>query len=388
MTNDKLSLDKTPKGVDILQDKFLALESELNTFIYERDSEIRGMVLAILSRQHIFQLGVAGTAKSYTIIEAKKRIVDAKYFELLFTRFTEPNEVFGAVKLTKLKQDIFERNIKGMLPDSHFAYLDEIFKANSSILNSLLTILNERKFDNGGVRVDCPLITMLGASNELPEDRSVLDALWDRLLIKFVVSSIGDDTNFMKLLDDATKSDTVRLSLGDIEKAQLEAEKVSVPDEVKKAIINIRKKLRHEGIMPSDRRYKKALTVIKANAWLRGVDTATVDDLSVLTFILWDNPEQIPKVEEIVMELSNPLQRQADELHDAIWRSLRDTENVSEDDKMSKVSQEGAKVRRANKSLDKIRVQMVAEGRDITKVDSYIKEAVEMNDRLMKLIMA
>ena len=47
------------------------------------------------------------------------------------------------------------------LPDATVAFVDEIFKANSAILNTLLTLLNERLFDNGATRVHVPLLCLV-----------------------------------------------------------------------------------------------------------------------------------------------------------------------------------------------------------------------------------
>lgn len=80
--------------------------------------------------------------------------------------------------------------------------IDETFKANSAILNTLLTLMNERLFHNDGQPTPCPLVTLFGASNELPEGRE-LEALFDRFLLRYEVSY---------LLLDAARETSARVS--------------------------------------------------------------------------------------------------------------------------------------------------------------------------------
>ena len=129
-----------------------------------------------------------------------RRIEGANYFQWLLTKFSTPEEIFGAVSLKGLEQDDYRRVTTHKLPEAHIAFLDEIFKANSSILNALLTIINERLFHNGRERIAVPLITLFGASNELPDEEE-LTALYDRFMLRFMADYISEEFRFLKMLE-------------------------------------------------------------------------------------------------------------------------------------------------------------------------------------------
>src|SRR5437870_5855294 len=167
------------------RDVLRTIRDELQQVFLERTELIDGALVALVAAQHVLVIGPPGTAKSMLADEICRRIEGANYFQWLLTRFTTPEEIFGAVSLKALEQDDYRRVTAHKLPESHIAFLDEIFKANSSILNAILTLINERLFHNGKEVVPVRLLTLFGASNELPEEEE-LTALYDRFLVRFV----------------------------------------------------------------------------------------------------------------------------------------------------------------------------------------------------------
>eukprot|EP01026_Neomeris_dumetosa_P047706 TRINITY_DN4104_c0_g2_i2.p2 TRINITY_DN4104_c0_g2~~TRINITY_DN4104_c0_g2_i2.p2 ORF type:complete len:318 (-),score=43.90 TRINITY_DN4104_c0_g2_i2:51-1004(-) len=157
--------------------------------LVERDQEVRLLLLAALSGEHALFIGPPGTAKS-ELGRRLSKLCDGTYFERLLTRFSVPEELFGPLSMRALEEDKYIRQTKGYLPQANVAFVDEIFKANSAILNTLLTLLNERLFDNGQTREKVPLVCLVGASNELPESEE-LDALYDRFLIRRKVQQVS-----------------------------------------------------------------------------------------------------------------------------------------------------------------------------------------------------
>ena len=200
-------------------EKLKAVISELKSRFYERDELIEGAICAILTSNHVIIIGPPGTAKSQLANDLCSRITGANYFQWLLTKFTTPEEIFGSISLKGLENDEYRRVTTNKLPESHIAFLDEIFKSSSSILNSLLTVINERVYFNGTEKINTPLITLFGASNELPTDEDELDALYDRFLVRFVVGYIEEDFRFLKMIQGGDdKNEPTTFSLQELSK--------------------------------------------------------------------------------------------------------------------------------------------------------------------------
>lgn len=374
-----------------LHQKFKDLEDALNETIFERRRENHTIVLAILARKHHFQIGRPGTAKSMSVtktVEFIDGLNQEDYFHYLLTRYSTPDELYGPPALSKLKEDIFWRNVRGKLPRARFVFLDEIFKGNSSILNANLTAMNERKFFNYMDDPNIPLITMFAASNELPQGEE-LNALWDRLHFRHVVEPIQESSNFAKMLQMKVSHQDKILHIDDIYRAHLLVDAVEIRDDLIEAFMQLRETLKSADIEPTERRWRDCLGIVKAEAFMNGREIADVDDMRPLAHVLWTNLEERKKVERMVLDLANPIDSEAQEildrvisLEDDLRRALKEAETTRS---VAKTAIEvHAKVKKAKKAHDELERRAKENGRTShvlpelkTKIRNLVKTLVE-----------
>ncbi len=282
-----------------LTERLRKLRDALMTGLVERDVAIRLALLAALAGEHLLMVGPPGTAKSMVARRLHLAFREASYFERLLTRFTVPEELFGPLSIKGLEEDRYERLTDRYLPTASIAFLDEIFKANSAILNALLTLLNEREFDNGSKRDHTPLISVVGASNELGEGEE-LDALFDRFLLRLHVGPVSRGA-FLKLIGlrghvSATVPAALTLTADDLRAVQTAADAVDVPDDVQVLLLDLRDWATAEDIAVSDRRWRKVVKLLQVAAWTNGRKKVSIWDCWLLQHCLWDTPEEREKV--------------------------------------------------------------------------------------------
>src|SRR5512140_1753813 len=182
---------------DSLPVRLAMIAQQLEARFLGKEEVIRLLLIATVAGEHAVLIGPPGTAKS-ALIRTFAKLLQARYFEYLLTRFTEPNEIFGPVDIAAFREGRYVRRTEGMLPDSEIIFLDEVFKSNSAILNALLTLLNERRYTSGGSVLKCPLLSCFGASNEVPSDET-LTAIFDRFLLRIRSDNL-DAYHFQDLL--------------------------------------------------------------------------------------------------------------------------------------------------------------------------------------------
>jgi MoxR-like ATPase len=260
-----------------------------------KDEIIDLLGISLIARENAFLLGPPGTAKSAIIRLLSTCIENGKNFEYLLTRFTEPNEIFGPFDIRKLKDGELITNTEGMMPEASMVFLDEIFNANSAILNSLLMALNEKIFRRGKETKKLPALMFVGASNVLPED-DALNALLDRFLIRVKCDYVDTDRLEEVLLagwklENNISNEKPTITPDEIIDLQQLSKQVDLSP-IRKQYVDLVHNLRNTGIKVSDRRAVKIQNLLAASALMCGRNEAILSDLWVLKYI-WDTEEQI-----------------------------------------------------------------------------------------------
>lgn len=276
-------------------DKLQSVLSHVKECFIGKNEIIDLLGISLIAKENAFLLGPPGTAKSAIIRLLASCVEGGKNFEYLLTRFTEPNEIFGPFDIRKLKEGELVTNTEGMMPEASLVFLDEIFNANSAILNSLLMALNERIFRRGKETKKLPALMFVGASNILPEDEA-LNALLDRFLIRIKCDYVDPDHLEEVLLAGwklEMRTEAERPSISPQELIELQKQcKVVDLSPIRKQYVDLVHNLRNTGIKVSDRRAVKIQNLIAASAVFCNRQEATLSDLWVLKYI-WDTEEQI-----------------------------------------------------------------------------------------------
>ena len=293
-----------------VRDKFAAVRRELGEALIERTEEIDLLLTSLIAGEHLLLVGPPGCGKSL-LIDSLMRWTHGSKFSCLLNKYTMPEELFGPYSLSELKNDRFVRITTNRLPEAKFVFLDEIFKSSSSILNTLLKVLNERFFDKGdGVTLRVPLELCLAASNEWPEgdSKKELGALFDRFLLRKTVNPISSLAGRQRLLwSNQPPEFSTSLSAHELTAARLDAQGLSWSKEPKQALESILDELARQGVRPSDRRQYKSVAIVQAYAWLNGAEDVQHEHLEVLQHVLWVEQEEAAKVRSVIMQVAAPV---------------------------------------------------------------------------------
>jgi MoxR-like ATPase len=323
-----------------LAPKFADIRTEMNQELVERSAEVDLVVRMLLARVHGVLLGSWGVAKSMLIREMLKRITDAILFETLLVKNSPAEQVVGPVSLKALENDEFKRITKGKLPEANVAFLDEIFKSNATVLNNLLSIINERKFHNNGAPTDLPhFSTVYGASNELPvEQREELGAFYDRLAVRMVVNPVQTSDGIKSVLRgqlERAKGNTVatavtQVTWAEVEQAQDEVQQIDVPENVLDTLVELHTRASGENLGVSLRRMGEGVKLMQAAAWLRGANAVVPEDARVYEHLLWDDPDDRKVAYELTLEFAGNVAKKAAQIrgeYEEVQKELNDLQS-------------------------------------------------------------
>ncbi|WP_439333265.1 ATPase RavA domain-containing protein [Vibrio aquaticus] len=306
----------------LLSERINKLAKALSDGVYEREETIKLCLLAALAGESVFLLGPPGIAKSLIAKRLIQAFDNSSYFEYLMTRFSTPEEVFGPLSIQELKDNgRYVRLTDGYLPTAQVVFLDEIWKAGPAILNTLLTVVNEKTFKNGSEIERVPMRLLVSASNELPDEDSGLDALYDRMLVRVFVNRIQDKQNFKSMLtvgtpQEASIPEGLAITDQEYHQWQSELEQLELSDDVFEKLYELKTLLENAAtadsgldasdteMYVSDRRWKKAVKLLKASAYFNGRDSINPLDILLLQDCLWNSPESRDIVRKVIRDFA------------------------------------------------------------------------------------
>ncbi len=326
---EEATLEQLREEAEEIRARLNRFRTSLGRFFVDKQHLIDLMVVAAVAQEPLLIVGPPGTAKSDLVLKFKDAlgIRQEDYFEYMLTRFTEPSEIIGPIDINELRDGRYIRREQGKLPTAKLAFLDEIFKSNSAILNILLTIINEKKFYQDGVPQPVALRVLFAATNEIPE-HDELGALKDRFVLKAESLPVQND-HFTDLIDAGLKAEVYRnlnqrpwvedhASLEDIVKAHRymmllfgqrdsggEATDRSkfFPDDVFNEFRRLIKTLvREDKIFISDRKLVKLYKLFRVRSWIMSGGSVTRDDLRLLMY-LGETPEEMALLREKIPNL-------------------------------------------------------------------------------------
>lgn len=320
-TQTKTNASASSGGASV-PEKLRTIISELQSETVEREVEIDLLVRAMLARQNVLLIGEPGVAKSLLIDLLIER-VQASVFTLLMAKDTPSEQVLGPVSLAALEHDEFKRITTGKLPEANIGWIDEIFKANSTVLNAMLKIINEGKFDNNGHSMTLDFWTLAGASNELPgPDRSDLNAFRDRFAVTKLVQHVRTTAGLSEVIEGQLERyggghvapQVTTITADEIRQAQEAVTQIGVPDQVKKNMIELRTRAEGENLRISVRRMFAGLTMMMAGAYLTDRPEVSAEDLKMFEHVLWSDPEDHGKSYELTLEYAGQVAKKASKL--------------------------------------------------------------------------
>jgi len=380
--------------VSQIKTPIMEIREKLNSIFVGREAEIDAIITGLLSREPVILVGAPGTAKT-ALIESLGKLVGGKVFTYLLSRFTEPDELFGALDIKAYREGKIRRVINNTILSANIVFLDEIFKASSAIRNTLLRILNEKEYRYGDQVIKVEWLGFYSASNEISTDTED-QAFYDRLVIRRFVKYVSN-TQWKELLmrgidfeGNATLSPVI--SIEDVKQLQNEVIKrfkaLKSEDAIIEKYIEALARLQEKGIVISDRRKIKVLKVASAYSILYGSTAVSLDDVAdALRVVAIHNEDDVKKVEEVIAEvglsqasqLMNEIQTLVTELKH-VTEKIRETNDLNEFKELRKQGKVLIKelIARIKRLEDTPRANMV-----INEIEAIIKDFKESVSRIL-----
>lgn len=374
------------------QAKIAMIKKEMNEQFMERDAVIDCLMYALVSGQSLLMLGNPGTGKSAITYEVCSRIENGNYFQWMLNKTSDPSELLGPHSMKGMENDEYTRITTGKLPEAHIAFIDECYKANAPVLNILLPIMNEKIFYNNGKPNAIPLMTMIGASNEGPEDESLM-AFHDRFLFRLNVSYIKEAGNKKRMytnyinkrrgLDSLAGKTTITIE--EIQALTEASKNIIVPKEIINKFVKFINDLDKQAIHISDRRQNECFKILQASAVINGRQQVGIDDFKSLIYVLWEQEDQIPMIESTIIKMINPFDDQFKSFKDNFEVIKKDIEGTTdENEKANKSLEAKGSIEKLTSKINRLINEATKNGKDIKEFTDFRDEMVTYSNKIVQ----
>ncbi|MGR3279318.1 AAA family ATPase [Acaryochloris marina NIES-2412] len=378
-----------------LQIKLQTLRKQLNAAHLERKSVIDGLLATLLANQNALLYGPPGTGKSLILREICFAIADANFFQRLLHKAMSPDEVLGQISLKALEQDIMKRNTSGRLQEAHLAFLDEVFRGNGVLLNSLLELMNERTYDNPD-KQQSHLRSIVGATNSI-DSGSDLEAFADRFLYRPWIYDLKTPSSTKKLLGWTIKGNRPQVSQGLISLAELdqmcaEVQQVKITDAMVDAFTEIIHALIRDGFVVSARRRVKLLQLVRCFAYVQGDDQVYLEHIhELLPQCCWKSKiEEIREIKKLIETTAPLAKNKLADIVKAAQGEVSKLEKTLDDPRLDHTDHVGAanfartQLNNLSSSLDKVQADLCRHGASQrSKAEAELKA---QSDRITELL--
>jgi len=284
--------------------KIPLLIEELNGKQIEREELISLLIVTFFANKNMFLLGEPGVSKTGILNIFSTILSDGKVFELTIKNDTKYEELFGDRYRDENDKLIYDTS--DSIVDSHISILDEVWKGNSKILNSLLSATSDyRTVDiRGEGKIKIPNISTFGASNELPQETS-LKALRDRFHVMYLVEEIKEDKNWLKFISSNYDKDTTlntTFTISEVELLKSISNDIHIAENIYMKVLEIKNTVNTLKISSSSRRFAGSIEILKMSALLSRRKEVSVIDLFLIIYIIWEKESDLENVRKLVFE--------------------------------------------------------------------------------------
>jgi len=295
--------------VNEVANKLVKVRNSLVDLFVQREAEITGILVGMLSREATILVGPPGTAKT-KLLTTLAKLTNCNIFQIWLSPETDEDSLFGPLDIKAYREGRLTRITKGFIPTADIVLIHEVFRSNRGVRDALLSALEEKVVKIGGHMVQLPCLAFYFDTNFISTDEEDL-AFWDRmtvrLFVKYVSSdkweelfSVAIDLEANNNLNPIMNRDDILLLQEVVRSRFLTLKNASTL--IRKYIL-VLNDLMQQGIEVSDRKKIKVLKIASALSILYMEKSVSLDSLAdALRLCIPNDEDELEKIEDIILK--------------------------------------------------------------------------------------